>query len=119
MFEEKKHFYNDTLSIHVHDTCTFMLIKTIQRQRKYEILYRVEITTVRHWPSRAVLLVAKTTYAVLLGPLLFLLYIDDIKSVIQYAYCHFYADDTIILKGASDPDSLIASLESELSNGDH
>ena len=42
-----------------------------------------------------------------LGPLLFLLYIDDIKSVIQNAYCHLYADDTIILKGASDPDSLI------------
>ena len=54
-----------------------------------------------------------------LGPLLFLLYIDDIKSVIQNAYCHLYADDTIIVKGASDPDSLIASLERELSNVDH
>ena len=54
-----------------------------------------------------------------LGPLLFLLYIDDIKSVIQNAYCHLYADDTIILKSASDPDSLIASLERELSNVDH
>ena len=32
---------------------------------------------------------------------------------------HLYADDTIILKGASDPDSLIASLERELSNVDH
>ena len=28
-------------------------------------------------------------------------------------------DDTIILKGASDPDSLIASLERELNNVDH
>ena len=46
-----------------------------------------------------------------LGPLLFLLYIDDIKSVIQNAYYHLYANDTIILKGASDPDSLIASWE--------
>ena len=54
-----------------------------------------------------------------LGPLLFLLYINDIKSVIQNVYCHLYADDTIILKGASDPDSLIASLERELSNVDH
>ena len=44
-----------------------------------------------------------------LGPLLFLLYIDDIKSVIQNAYYHLYANDTITLKGASDPDSLIAS----------
>ena len=30
----------------------------------------------------------------------------------------FYTDDIIILKGASDPDSLIESLE-ELSNVDH
>ena len=31
-----------------------------------------------------------------LGPLLFLLYIDDIKSVIQNNYCHLYTDDTIM-----------------------
>ena len=30
----------------------------------------------------------------------------DIKTVIKNAYCHLYADDTIILKGASGPDSL-------------
>ena len=30
-----------------------------------------------------------------------------------------YADDTIILKDASDPDSLIKSLERELNNVDH
>ena len=29
-------------------------------------------------------------------------YINDIKSVIQNSYCHLYADDTIILKSASD-----------------
>ena len=49
-----------------------------------------------------------------LGPLLFLLYIDDIKSVIQNAYCHLYADDTIILKDASDPDRLIENLRGSL-----
>ena len=54
-----------------------------------------------------------------LGPLLFLLYIDGIKSVIQNAYFHLYADDTIILKGASDPYSLIESLERKLRNVDH
>ena len=53
-----------------------------------------------------------------LGPLLFLLYINDIKSVIQNSYCHLYADDTIIIKSASDPDSLISSLERELLNVD-
>ena len=53
-----------------------------------------------------------------LGPLLFLLYINDIKSVIKNSYCHLYADDTIIIKSASDPDSLISSLERELLNVD-
>ena len=53
-----------------------------------------------------------------LGPLLFLLYINDIKSVIQNSYCHLYADDTIIVKSASDPDSLTSSLERELLNVD-
>ena len=37
----------------------------------------------------------------------------------MFTYYHLYADDTIILKGASDPDSLIESLERELSNVDH
>ena len=62
-----------------------------------------------------------------LGPILFILYINDIKSVIQNSYCHLYADDTIILKSASDPiilksasdpDSLISSLGRELLNVD-
>ena len=51
-----------------------------------------------------------------LGPLLFLLYIDDIKSIIQNAYFHLYADVTIMLKAAPDSNSLIESLERELSN---
>ena len=37
-----------------------------------------------------------------LSPLLFLLYIDNIKYVIPNAYCHLYVDDTIIFNGASD-----------------
>ena len=53
-----------------------------------------------------------------LGPLLFLLYINDLKSVIQNSYCHLYADDTIIIQSASDPDSLIESLERELERVD-
>ena len=52
-----------------------------------------------------------------LGLLLFLLYIGDIKYVIQNAYCHLY--QLIVLKGASDPDSLIKNLEREVSNVSH
>ena len=54
----------------------------------------------------------------MLGSLLFLLYINHIKSVIQNSYCHLYGDDAIILKSASDQDSLISSLERELFNVD-
>ena len=53
-----------------------------------------------------------------LGPLLFLLYINDLKSFIENSYCHLYADDTIIIQSASDPDSLIESLERELERVD-
>ena len=41
-------------------------------------------------------------YSFVLGPLFCVLYIGDIKSVIQNTYFHFYADDTLILKCASD-----------------
>ena len=51
-----------------------------------------------------------------LGPLLFLLYINDIKSIIENSYFHLFADDTIIIQTASDPDSLVLSLERELEN---
>ena len=51
-----------------------------------------------------------------LGSLLILLYINDIKAVSEKSYCHLHADDTILIQSISDPDSLIKSLERELSN---
>ena len=57
-----------------------------------------------------------------LGLLLFMLYIGNIKYVIQNAYYHLYADDFKLhnsFKGASDPDSLIKNLEREVSNVSH
>ena len=52
----------------------------------------------------------------LLGPLLSLLYINDIKSVIQNLYCHLYPDDTIMIQSSSDQDTLILSLQREFIN---
>ena len=40
-------------------------------------------------------------------------------AVIQNAYSHLYADDTILLMGGPRQDSLIESLEKELTNIDH
>ena len=34
--------------------------------------------------------------------------------MLDNSYCHLYADDTIIIQSATDPDSLISSLETEL-----
>ena len=53
-----------------------------------------------------------------LGPLLFPFYVNEIKSVIKNSYCHLYADDTIIIQSASDPDTLISGLERKLENVD-
>ena len=50
-----------------------------------------------------------------LGPLLFLIYINDIGSSIQSdTFYHLYADDTIIIKSADSPEDLTASLENQL-----
>ena len=55
-----------------------------------------------------------------LGPLkLFLLHINDIKAVIQNSIYDLYAHDTILIQRASDPDSLIESLEGAVLNVDN
>ena len=54
-----------------------------------------------------------------LGPLFFLLYINNIQSAILSSYFHLYADDTIIIQGSNDLQDLIYNLESELSNVDN
>ena len=41
-----------------------------------------------------------------LDPLLFLLYIDDLKSIIKLGYHHLYADDTIIIISHENLDTL-------------
>ena len=53
-----------------------------------------------------------------LGPLLFLLYIDDLKSVIKLGYHHLYADDTIIIISHENLDTLTSQVETELSHID-
>ena len=50
-----------------------------------------------------------------LGPLLFLLYIDDLTSVITVGYKHLYADDTIIILSHKNMDTLISQVETQLS----
>lgn len=50
-----------------------------------------------------------------LGPFLFLLYINDIFDCIHSkTFCHLYADDTVIIRSAKDPQSLKEGLEMQL-----
>ena len=48
-----------------------------------------------------------------LGPLFFLIYINDLQGVIS-SYFHLYADDTIIIQSCNDTNTLIKSLEDQL-----
>ena len=54
-----------------------------------------------------------------LGPLFFLLYINDIDSAIKNSYFHLYADDTIIIKSSNSLCTLTNNMESELVNIDN
>ena len=49
-----------------------------------------------------------------LGPLFFLLYINNIQSAIKSSYFHLYADDTIIIQAHNNLENLIHNLEEEL-----
>ena len=51
-----------------------------------------------------------------LGPLFFLLYINDIDKAIKFSYYHLYADDTIIIQSSNNSSCLIKSVEAELVN---
>lgn len=51
-----------------------------------------------------------------LGPLFFLIYINDINTAIKSSYFHLYADDTIIIKSHDDLNTLVKNMESELLN---
>ena len=53
-----------------------------------------------------------------LGLLLFLLYIDDLKSVFKLGYHHLYANDTIITISHEKLDTLTSQVETELSHID-
>jgi len=52
----------------------------------------------------------------ILGPLLFLLYINAIFSCInqEITFCHLYADNTFIIQSSNDPEVLKAGSEKQL-----
>lgn len=49
-----------------------------------------------------------------LGPLFFLIYINDIDCAIKSSYLHLYADDTIIIQAHDSLDDLTRNMENEM-----
>ena len=52
----------------------------------------------------------------LVGPLLFILYINDLPNIIQIANISLYADDTVLYFSSHDPKIIESTLNAELSN---
>ena len=50
----------------------------------------------------------------ILGPLLFILYINDLPQVCNYSKCLMYADDILLFLSDSNPDTINSELSSEL-----
>ena len=50
----------------------------------------------------------------ILGPLLFVLYVNNLPSVISKSEVFLYADDTAIVYGGKDPQEIMAVLNAEL-----
>ena len=50
----------------------------------------------------------------ILGPLLFLIYINDISSVVNNSLLHLYADDTVIYISGSDLNFITSALQQDL-----
>ena len=51
-----------------------------------------------------------------LGPLLFLIYVNDITNIIENSKISMYADDTVIYISQSNLDSAIALIQSDLNS---
>jgi hypothetical protein len=49
-----------------------------------------------------------------LGPLLFILYINDINKVLKHCKIYLFADDALIMIAGKDPDDLVRKLNSDL-----
>ena len=51
-----------------------------------------------------------------LGPILFLLYINDLPTLKLSSYISLYADDTLLLHASNDLDQLLADTQTDLTN---
>ena len=52
----------------------------------------------------------------ILGPLLFIIFTDDIYDVSELLFTVLYADDTCVLLGGDDLEKIISCLNNELKN---
>ncbi len=55
----------------------------------------------------------------ILGPLLFLLYVNDICATLKHSEYQMHADDTVLYCSAPSPEIAVASLQSDFSSLQH
>ena len=51
-----------------------------------------------------------------LGPLLFILYLNDFESCLKFSKANFYADDTEVSFSSRNPSDLMQNFQAELKN---
>ena len=51
-----------------------------------------------------------------LGPLLFILYLNDFERCLKYSEANIYADDTNVTIASNDKEKLVASVQADLDN---